>query len=194
MRWVRQLLNSSERRKAKAGKQLSVLLGLVRVAKHHRVRADFIALTLKQKQEYQVPLLRHAGLETEAAAVEALRWQPPVRPSTLSSVYWRVALATEKAIGAPSNAEEKAAATVAYIDASMSVKHAEFMTKKTWDENLATPEASQEVLLEAARMVPTLIQAMHHLRLLNRLDADRRIENALSEQAAWILTGFGQAM
>jgi len=194
MRWVRQLLSASERRKAKAGKRVSVLLGLVRVAKHHRVRADFIALTLQQKQQYQVRLLRHAGLESEAAAVEALRWQAPVRPGTLSNVYRRVGLAAEEAIRTARKPEERTAATVAYVDATMSVKHAEFMRKKTWDEHLSTPDASQEVLLEAVRMVPFLIRTIHHLRLLERDDADWRIENALSEQAAWILGGFGQAM
>lgn len=194
MRWVRQLLSASERRKAKAGKRVAALLMLVWAAEHHEVRAEFLALTLRQKQEYQVRLLRHAELEREAAAVEALRWEAPVRPGTLSRVYLDVELATHEAIRTASHAQAKTAATVSYVDAAMSVKYANLMRKKTWEGHLSTPDAARKALLEASGTVLALIQTMHDLRLLEGIDTDRRIENALSEQAAWIVGGFGQAM
>jgi len=192
--WLRRLLSASDRRKAKAGKMVSGLLTLVGAAENHRVRAAFLGLTLQQKQEYQVRLLRHAGLESEAAAVEALRLEAPVRPASLSNVYLSVQVAAGKAIGTARQAQERKAATFAFVDAGMSVKHAELMRKKTWEENISTWDASREVLLEASRMVLVLIQMMTELRLLERDDADRRIEHALSEQADWIVGGFGQAL
>jgi hypothetical protein len=190
--WLRRLFSARERRLARAGKLISALLLLVQAAGDHRVRADFLALTLQQRQQYLASLLRGAGLEDEAAAVEALHWQVPLAPATLSKFYLSVESAAEEAIGAARQVEKRRAATAAFVDAAMSCKHAALMNKKTWGAHILTPDASHQVLREASAAVLSVIRLSRDSGLLERDEADRRMESVLSQQAGWVSAGFGR--
>ncbi len=222
---IRRLLDGSRRRTKKAGKELSVFLSLLAGMGPPR-QAGFILLTLRQRQPYLAFLLRYAGLEHEAAAVERLDWmegeQVKNRTSGLAArrrfekANKVLSQAIDAAAGIMGDKEmnktkaEKLAAMSAYVEVSLSIKHAWRTQAKFWkvieagglenltEEEKAAPNPVFEALRDAVVHVSTLIrlagsveQGGDDLRRLreggNEANINKKIQAAMAEQIAWIL-------
>ena len=178
-------------------------------------KQGFIAFTLRQRQPYLALLLRSVGLEDQAAAVERLDWtEGETVTGRTSGVAARrrfdkackaFGQAADTAIAIIEKKEiertktEKAAATAAYAEASLSIKHSWRTQADFWkgieaggleeltDEEKAASNPAFEALRDASTQVAFLIRMAAEVEQDDKASTNRRIEAAFAEQVAWIL-------